>query len=213
MDVVKKQNPFLSIWFYPKKTIKMQSAKSKRNGFFSLCFIAGLVYLSGLTQVMTLGFYMNFIWTLVVIFILAILFGYVVFSLGAFFVYIVGKCMKGKGQYKDIRLAIAWSHFPLIISLLIWILLLMLYGQNIFVDFPGQLVLTENEVIFLFLIMAIQLVVYVWIIILLIQTIAEVQNFNAIKSILNLVIASLLVLVISIGFFIGFLWIYTLFIV
>ena len=213
LEPEKSSRPYLSIWIHPKETIRALIAKNKNTGFFYLCFLAGLVFLFGSMQLIMFGFYIHFAWTLIISILLATIIGYATFSLSAFFVYIIGKCMKGKGKYKEIRLAIGWSNFPLIVSLLIWILLLALYQQNIFIDFPGPLVLSENEVIFLFVLMVIQLVVYIWIIILLIQTVAEVQGFPAIKSILNLVIASLAFLFVSIALFIGSLWIWTLLII
>ena len=207
MEDEKLLNPYINIWIRPRRTIQSQVSKKQKNGFFFLCFLVGLVFLFGFSQVLTLGFYMSFFWMLVFCFFLSVIFGYFLFSIGAFFIFVTGKLLNGKGRYKEIRLAVAWSNFPIIISFFIWIVLVFLYKQNVFIDFPGPLILSENEVIFIFSLMALQLIVYIWIIILLIQTISQVQDFSTIKSILNIILASFLSGIVFSVLYIGFLWI------
>ncbi|NGX56201.1 MAG: hypothetical protein K1060chlam5_00438 [Candidatus Anoxychlamydiales bacterium] len=206
MDKKNQFNPFISILTKPKETILKIVEKDPNYKLWLLSIIYGLVSILGFSQSISIGYKYNFFLIVFVCLLLSIIWGYVAFSVSSFFVYITGKWLKGIASYKSIRASFAWSNVPMIINILIWIILLIIFQDKIFKDFPNNYILSKFEMIVLFSSLFLQLIVSVYVIVLYINTIASVQNFSILRSIFNiilsLVLAFLITLVISFLFYI-----------
>lgn len=186
-------NPWLKIWVEPKATIRKIINYNPNFRLFFLSAIYGFVSLVSSSERFSLGLTMHFFWVLLLCLIIAPIWGYIVFSISSFFIYFIGKWLKGRAKFIEVRSAIAWSNVPMLVNIFMWILLFIIFGSDLFRDFPGAFVLTKAQKAFLFLILLSQLVISIWIIVLYVNALSEVQKFSIGKAILNILIAIVIV--------------------
>jgi hypothetical protein len=200
-------NPWLSMWTKPKSTIRKIVDYNPNFRLYVLSAIYGLVSLISSSQSLALGEKLNFFLILFICLILAPIWGYITFSVSAFFVYFTGKWLKGQANYRQVRASIAWSNVPMIGNLILWIILFIIFKYDILKEFPGAYPITNVQKTLLFTILFAQLVLSIWVIVLYINSLAEVQRFSIGKSILNIIIAIVIIIailfVISIFYFLA----------
>ncbi len=197
-------NPWLKIWVKPKITIRKIVDYNPNFRLFVLSAIYGFASLMSSSQGLALGTNLHFFLILFSCIIVSPLWGYIVFSISSFFIFFTGKWLKGQAKYREIRSAIAWSNAPMIVNVFLWILLLIIFREDILKDFPTAFFLSKAQRVVLFLILLCQLVISIWIIVLYINALSEVQRFSIGKAILNIIIA----IVIFVAFFFGISLIY-----
>jgi hypothetical protein len=190
-------NPFKTILTKPKETILQVVNINPNYKLWLLSFIYGFVSILGFSQSVSLGYKLNFYLIIIFCAILATLWGYVAFSVSSFFVYITGRWLKGIANYKSIRAAFAYSNVPMIVNIFIWLVLIFVFQDKIFKDFPTSYILDKFEMIILFTALFIQLIISVYVIVLYINTIAAVQNFSILRAIFNIILSLVLAFVIT----------------
>ncbi|MBF8263896.1 MAG: hypothetical protein HW387_1561 [Parachlamydiales bacterium] len=124
--------------------------------------------------------------------VIAPFWGYAFFSIWSYVVVWVGRMFKGQGSFDAVRAAYAWSCVPLIGNIPLWLLLLFFYADFVFFGAQDQVVL-PGAVALLFLILIGKLVFAVWSIVIYLQALAQVQQFSILRSIGNVVAASLVI--------------------
>ncbi|NGX44480.1 MAG: hypothetical protein K1060chlam3_00647 [Candidatus Anoxychlamydiales bacterium] len=182
-------NPWLKMWVKPKTTIRKVVDCNPNFRLFWLSAIYGIVSLLSSSQSFALGHRFHFFLILFLCLIVAPIWGYIVFSVSSFFIFLTGKWLRGRAKYKEVRSAIAWSNAPMIVNIFLWILLLSIFREDILRNFPASFVFLKSQRVVLFLILLCQLVVSVWIIVLYINALSEVQKFSIGKAVLNILIA------------------------
>ncbi|NGX28382.1 MAG: hypothetical protein K940chlam1_00561 [Candidatus Anoxychlamydiales bacterium] len=185
-------NPWLSMWVKPKKTIQKIIEINPNFRLFFLSAIYGFISLISSSQSFTLGYHLHFLWIILISIVLSSLWGYTIFSVASFFAYFTGKWLKGAAKYQEVRSALAWSSIPMIGNLFLWILLFIVFHTALLQDFPGTFILTSVQTSFLFVVLFIQLLLSIWILVLFINALAQVQKFSIGKSILNILIAAVI---------------------
>ncbi|MCK5632970.1 YIP1 family protein [bacterium] len=189
-----KINPWISIWTKPRETIKEIVRFNPNYRLLFLSTIVGFFSLLGIAQQWNLGEKLSFFSIIISVIILAPLFGYITFSISSWFVFFTGKLLKGQARCKEIRAAIAWSNVPLIVSCLLWILFLGVYSALAF-----KMPIKKLELdIFIFFALLVQLVISIWIIVIYVNALAEVQKFSILSAIFNIILSSILVFIVSI---------------
>jgi len=193
------------MWVKPKKTIQKIIELNPNFRLFILSIIYGFVSLVSSAQSFTLGYSLHFLWIILICLLLSPIWGYIIFSVTSFFVYFTGKWLKGAAQYKEVRCSLAWSSIPMLGNLFLWIILFIVFHSSLLMDFPANYVLTNIQASFLFVALLIQLILSIWILVLFINALAQVQKFSIGKSILNILIAAIIFVavffIISIVFF------------
>lgn len=99
---------------------------------------------------------------------------------------------------QEARAAIAWGQLPSACSLVLWVPLLLLIGNEMFTT---EMAATEEDLVVAFVLMGIglvQVVLGIWQIVLLTKCLAEVHQFSAWKGLGALILAGLLVFMIVI---------------
>jgi len=188
-------HPWFSIWSKPKATIRKIVDFDPNYRLFILSTIYGFSSLISLAQTFALGNVLNSYLILIACVILSPIWGYLIFSFASFFIYLSGKLLKGKALYSHIRCAIAWSNVPMIVNALSWIFLFIVFKENLLKEFPEGFPFNDFQKSFLFLVLFSQLIFSIWILVLYINSLAEVQQFSVGKAILNIIVAVLLFLV------------------
>ena len=187
-------NPWKNMWTKPKNTIRSIVNYNPNYRIWVLSFLYGFVTLISLAQKFSLGFSLNTYIIIAFSIIFAPIIGYVIFSFFAYVVFFTGKWLKGESKYIEVRSAIAWSNILMIVNVIFWLLLFIIFQGKLFQSFPISYQLTNNETVFLFVILFLQMVASIWTIVLYVNTLAEVQKFSLAKSILNILVATIILI-------------------
>lgn len=183
-------NPWLSIWVKPRKTIRALVDYDVNHRLVVLCAIYGFQYMLQVAQFFSMGSATSLWFTLLVAIVLAIPVGYIGFNIGAFFLHLLGKLIKGKGTFKQVRAATYWSSVPMVVTIVIWIVLMVAHGNNLFVA-GYERGLTGTALTVNIVAAFIQCALAVWNIIIFLHALGEVQGFSAWMALLNTFLAAL----------------------
>jgi len=186
------KSPWLTIWTSPRETMARVVHDNHTKYLWIFATIYGFCALLNLFQSIALGTKLSAIAIVLLSIVFAPLWGWVSLSLWSLFVYWVGKLFKAKGKYTNIRLAYAWACVPLAFNIPLWLLMIFVFGNEVFLNFPDAELLTSAQVSFLFAILVTKVALAVWSLIIYIHTLAQVQNFSVLKSIGNIAVAGLI---------------------
>ncbi len=104
-----------------------------------------------------------------------------------------GRWIKGIASSDQLIAVVAWSSIPTICAVLLLIPKVLIFGNEPFsIDFQEQ---SPIVIISYFIIIAIQLVLSVWSIVILVQGVSLAQNFSIKKAILNVLFSVLIIVV------------------
>src|SRR5579885_399667 len=127
-------NPWLSIWTRPRRTLAEIVNTNPSFRFFFFCFIYGFVALLQGAQQSSLGLQYSAGLILLIAAIVGFFIGYISLSVSSLLLLWTGKWIKGKGNYKQVRAAVAWSNAPVAVELVIWLALTAVFGSLLFTE-------------------------------------------------------------------------------
>jgi hypothetical protein len=185
-------NNWLSIWTKPKETIARVVAENPNKGLWVLAWIYGFCSLMNLFQSAVIGNSLGIGAILVVAIVLAPLWGYASFCVWSAVVHWVGKWFKGQGTFKTVRAAYAWSCVPIAVNVPLWLLMVALFGHQLFLNFPDAHLMPQSSIMIMFVILIIKVILAVWSLVIYLNALAEVQGFSVLKAILNVVVAGVI---------------------
>jgi len=177
-------NPWLTMWSQPKATVR--ALVNSKPSF-------GVFYLAAVYVLQSFFFYFNW-WSLglkseyYTLFLAGVVLSPIVgfvwlYYLGLVF-RITGRLLHGEAECSHLRTAIAWSKIPYSINVLMWFILILMNPEQVFVqDGEGPSSIFVNFI---------ALILGIWSLVLLIQSISEVQQFSIGRSIANVVLAWIL---------------------
>lgn len=183
-------NPWLSIWVKPRKTIQSLIQYHTNYRFILLCAIYGFQHALQSAQYLSLGRNVSLIWILLISLIISVPIGYVFFNFSSAFLFWIGKLIKGKGTFKQVRAATYWSSVPNIATLAIWALLIITHGSRLFIaGYEGDL---SNSTIEINIgASVLQIILGIWMIVIFLHALGEVQGFSAWMALLNAFLSGL----------------------
>jgi len=185
-------NPWLSIWTQPRATIAQIVKGNPNRSLWLLAWMYGFVSLLNFFQSMTLGNSMGAVGIFITAILLAPIYGYLSFSIWSWFVTWVGALFRGQGRFKAIRCAYAWSCVPIFVNIPLWLLMVLLFGPQLFLNVPDAHFLIGWKVLALFVISLMKVVIAVWSLVIYINALAEVQQYSAIRAIFNIIVAAVI---------------------
>ena len=169
-------NPWFSIWFHPKATIRKIVEENPNRSLWLLATIYGFSSLLNLAQSISIGETAGIFFIFILALLIAPAWGWIVFSFWSCVIHWSGKLLKGRGEFKAIRAAYSWSCVPLIFNIALWFVLVTILGKQIFFSTP-DLYFTQAQVTFLFFILIAKVVLAVWSLVIYLNTLAE-PNVN-----------------------------------
>lgn len=181
-------SPWKTIWTSPRETIASIVARNPNEGLWALAAIYGFSGLLNIFQSLLLGYKLSILPILLLAAILSPFWGYLLFSLFSWIIYITGKWIKGAASYKGVRAAYAWSSAPLLVNIPLWLFLAFLLRERLFTDLAQETFLTDSQIALIFLIFLARLVIAIWSLVLYINALAEVQQFTVLRTIGNIVL-------------------------
>lgn len=198
------QNPFKTIWFRPRATIRQIISTNPA------LHLLLLVALGGITQTLDRASSRNAADSLplVLVFIIACLLGplggMLSLWIGSHLIRLTGSWMGGIGNREHIKAAIVWAAVPGICTLPLWIPKLLLLGSDMFTEASPR---HEAQPWLIFAVLPFllaELVLSVWSYVLICNTIAEVQGFrSAWAGLGNLLLAGMVIFAALIVFLVG----------
>lgn len=187
-------NPWLNIWIHPRKTVRAIVESNPNYRLVLLSAIYGFQYLLQSAQYFSLGQGTSLALILLFAVIFAIPAGYITFNVMSLFYYWIGKLIKGKGSFKEIRAATVWSSVPMVVTCLIWIILMVFHGNNLFVaGYETQL--TGGAAALSMSLGFVQLAIGIWGLVIFLHALGEVQGFSSWMALLNAVLAGIVVFI------------------
>jgi len=187
-------NPWLHIWTQPRQTIRSLVDADPKFGFGILSAIYGLPMALNLAQNISLGAKIPTWAILIGALIICTFLGMIGFSIVTWLLYVTGRWIGGRGSYQTIRTAVTWSNMPNSITILMWIVLLAVFGGALFHKQFSETHFIGYEAGIVFIVFLIQLVVSIWGFVILLQGLSEVQEFSMWKALLNILIPCAIVI-------------------
>src|SRR5437899_130491 len=124
-------NPWTHIWTHPRETIRAIVNFNPKYRFIPLSFLHGLPMLFYWAQNLSLGATASLMGIIIGSLILAVFLGMLSITIGSALVLWTGKWIGGKSSYYPIRAAISWSCVPNVLIIIIWAILIFLFGNNL----------------------------------------------------------------------------------
>ena len=187
---------FTRIWTSPRIVFKFINESSYNK------FITVLLILGGITSTLNnasnknMGDKMPLISVLIVCLIGGVIFGWLSFYMYAALLSWTGKWLKGKGNTKSLLRMISYALIPSLVVLLLVIIRVVILGNAEFqsnVDILDKGIITT---IIYFFSAFIEIVIVIWTLVLIVIGISEVQELSIWKSILNMILPGILLLVV-----------------
>lgn len=179
-------------------TIAKIVRENPNRGIWPLAWIYGFLSFLNCSQSLAIGNHVQFLWILLFSIVFAPFWGMIVFAIWSWVVYLIGKMLKGQASFSFVRAAFAWSCVPLIVNIVLWVLLIGVFGGSLFQT-------TQQSVGPMFLLMFVliaKVVVMIWSLVIYLNTVAEVQQFSIGRSIANIILAWL-----AIGIVLWLIWV------
>ncbi len=198
---VKGKSPWVTIWFEPRETMRQIMNTGLGQGFILLSAIYGLPLAFNLIQSFAFSVLVPLWAILIGSLVLCTFLGMIGIYVASWLLELTGAWIGGKANFMQIRSAVAWSNVPTVVTILMWILLLGVFGGQVFDREFAQTQFIGYQAGILFLVMLVEMVVSVWGFIILLNTLAEVQGFSVWRALLNVLIP--FVGIVAIIWFIG----------
>ncbi len=189
---MERLNPWLSIWTKPRATIAQIVQEKPNRSLWVLAFIYGFCTLFSLFQSVALGNAVHPLGIVVLGLIFAPLYGYVNFSVWSWVVFLTGKWFKGQGTFKTVRASYAWSCVPILFNIPLWLLMVVLFGHQLFMNFPDAAQMSNSQVFLLFVILIAKVTLAIWSLVIFLNALAEVQNYSMVRAIFNVFVAGII---------------------
>lgn len=203
---MESRNPWFSIWTHPRATVAKIAAENPNRSLWLLASIYGFCSLMSLFQSLMVGVSLGLIGIVILAIVFAPIWGWLNFSIWSLFVNWVGKWFRGHGSFKTVRCAYAWSCVPILVNVPLWLLMVALFGQQLFLEEPAPMMAT-GQAVFFFAVLAIKVVLAIWSLVIYLNALAQVEKFSILRSIFTVVIAAILVSIVATLFWSGLLFI------
>lgn len=187
-------NPWFSMWFKPRATIQQIIETDPTRWVLLLVAFNGIFEVFDRAMEKNLGDGLDWTSILLLAVVTGPLFGVVGLFLFGWLVGWTGRWIGGIGSHENIRAAIAWATIPTVWALALWIPMIAVFGQDMFVS-PKNITSADPSLIYnLWGFSIVLLFAEITAFILLCQTLGQVQGFSAWKALGNVIIAVLVVI-------------------
>jgi len=186
-------NPWLRIWFRPRRTMRALIEFDPRYGVVFLASLSGIYRALNQFAKKSFGDITSMSW----IVFYAILFGVVFGNLGVqvygWLLQWVGGWLGGRASKAAARAAVAWASIPDVILLIGFVIIMAVYGESWFRSDLYTTIEANRVLTILAILVPVGTVLLIWRLVLTIINLSEVHQFSILRSIVTLVIASLLI--------------------
>ncbi len=180
---------WLQIWTRPRKTMReIINQPTDEPHVLLLLLLGGFVYALNQASMKSAADDSSLIMMFVSI-IIGTLIGAVIyyFIIGGI-VYWIGLMLGGTGEYRDVRLSLAYAYIPAVVTLLLWIPSFFLFGADNFTTETPRLDSSIGLSITYLIIAIMEVVIGIWGIIIFLKCLGEAHQFSAWKALLTVIL-------------------------
>ena len=181
-----------SIWLKPKQTLKFILDRCPDK------YVTGLLFLGGISRAIDRasnngsGDNMETWLVLTIAITIGGFFGWISFYIYAWAMSATGKWLDGKADSERFRTILAWSLVPTIASLVLLLPELVIFGDDLFKSTISN---NSDAVTYSYLIFGLlEISLAIWSLIILVKGITIIQNFSIGKSVLNMILLGLVLI-------------------
>lgn len=201
---ISEKDLFKKIILAPREAFRFINDYKYEKHLYILLFLAGIVRSFDKASSKNMGDNYS-IWAIIAIgVIVGGLFGWISYYIYAALISWSGKWMNGKGNTQSILRILAYALFPSILSLIILIPHIAIYGNDIFKSENGFYSSGLVDSIIYYSFTFIEIIFGIWSVVLCVIGISEVQKLSISKSILNLILPVILVIFLMLILFLPF---------
>lgn len=201
-------NPWRTMWTKPRDTIKTVTKTDPNYRLWWLAGFYGFPMLLNLAQNFSLSEKLSPLFVVIGAIILSAFVGMIGFQITSALMLWTGRWLGGAADFLEIRAAVAWSNVTNIATCLLWILLIALFGSDLFLrSFPEGLVAVPSALAVMrsFILVGMS-VLSIWSFVLLVISLAEVQKFSIWRAIGNIILPYVIVSIALWAVFIFVFW-------
>ena len=125
-------NPWVSMWTRPRTTIQQIVDENPEHYVWVLAALAGIGRVLDRASIRNMGDRVEFPLILLLALVAGPIGGLVSLYIGSALIRWTGNWMSGKASSGEVRTAVAWSSLPMVVGLLLWVLQLAIFGQEMF---------------------------------------------------------------------------------
>lgn len=190
-------NPFLSIWTQPSETLSQIVREKDKNAFYILISLYGIETLLNEFSIIKIGGHLGLAALLAIALIVGPVAGLFGNAIGAYLLLGIGKMFSGKAEAEDFRYALAWINLPSVLLIPLWLPTVIAFGGDAFGKLNYDLVLLDPVPriiwgLFLILFGLVKITGGLWCFVLLYKSIRVLQNFSFGKTLVNLLVLTLI---------------------
>ncbi len=183
---------FKGVLFKPRDTYNFLVGQNYQKWVLILILLGGISGVLGDTSSEGYGDNLPIYGVILVSIIMGVLFGWLGYYLYALMLSWTGSWLKGEADSDRLLLVIAYAQIPIIFTIVLFILQLCIYQSSEFTyDEIVQLELGQRSL--LIVLIALELILSVWSMVLAVIGVSVAQDFSILKSILNLILPSIVV--------------------
>ncbi len=188
-------NPWLSMWTKPRATIQQIVDTDPERLVLVLAAIAGFSQTLDQNARMSGGDALGWPIIFLILAIAGPISGLIGLYIGSVLIRWTGNWMSGNASSQNIRAAMAWSSVPIIWALILWIPGLVLFGQELFTT-ETPIIDATPSLTFIFVgFGVIELTVGIWVFVVFLKCLGQVQGFSAWKALGNVFLAGLVIII------------------
>lgn len=185
-------DPWLGMWFTPRKTIQQVVENNPERWVYLLAALAGIEQVLGRVSSKNMGDKMGLSAILLLLLFAGPIAGIISFYVNTWLIEWTGGWIGGKASLSHVRAAWAWSFVPVIFSLVLLPFKIMMFGNDLFQSVTP--IIDAHPYAYTFF-GVIELACAIWTMVLMTQSLAQVQKFSAWKALGNIALAGLSVLI------------------
>jgi len=174
--------PLLTIWFQPRLTIRRIVDTDSQKYVNFLAALTGISNGLDTASRRSSGDIFPFPLVLIMVIIFGSIGGWISLYISGALLRWTGSWFGGQANSDEVRAAVAWASIPTCAGLAIWILEIAIFGQELFTESAPRI---DNSLFLSLLLLALlipQLILGLWSLVLLINTLAEVHRFSGWKA-------------------------------
>lgn len=188
-------NPWVSMWTQPRTTIQQIVDTDYARFSPLLAAICGISYALDRAVLRSLGDTTSLPLIIVFAVVGGVFSGLIGLYLLSALVRWTGKWIGGNASSEHIRTAMAWSGVPIIWTLPLWLPQLAIFGRELFTTDTPRIDASATLLFGLLGFSVIEFTIGVWVTVLNLKSLGQVQGFSAWKALLNWLLAMLIIIV------------------
>ncbi len=194
-----RPNPFLTVWISPRETVRRIIAENPELHVILLACLTGVVETLDRASGRNAGDKLPMASLIVIVCAGGPLGGLVSLWISSHLIRWTGGWIGGVATREHVKTAIAWASTPVVFALPLWIAKLLLFGSEMFTEETPRLDAHPILLIPLIAMALIEVVLSIWSLVLLCNTLAEVQSFpSAWRGLANIILSGIVIILIII---------------